>query len=107
MLKIFQFQNLFKGSLNFTLLFNKKDKKITCRPSLCYDLKEIRNFHFLIFNVFFRTEEKCLKLPVVLTQVFVTRCVDNKCGGKGNCQEFFSGMLLFSSCECLSGIIIF
>ncbi|XP_076086209.1 post-GPI attachment to proteins factor 6-like isoform X1 [Mytilus galloprovincialis] len=49
-----------------------------------------------------KTEEKCLKLPVVLTQVFVTRCVDNKCGGKGNCQEFFSGMLLFSSCECLS-----
>lgn len=49
-----------------------------------------------------KTEEKCLKLPVVLTQVFVTRCVDNKCGGKGHCQEFFSGMLLFSSCECLS-----
>ncbi|KAJ8305317.1 hypothetical protein KUTeg_015862 [Tegillarca granosa] len=50
-----------------------------------------------------RSIERCKHFPVLRLHLSVSRCVDEQCGQFGVCQEFISGLLVFSSCKCYAG----
>ncbi|XP_033738049.1 post-GPI attachment to proteins factor 6-like isoform X1 [Pecten maximus] len=49
------------------------------------------------------TPEACKQLPMVSLLVFTARCVDEECGTYGQCQEYISGLHVFSACSCYAG----
>ncbi|KAL3869229.1 hypothetical protein ACJMK2_041937 [Sinanodonta woodiana] len=47
--------------------------------------------------------EACNKFPLINYGVSLTKCVDMQCGRYGHCQEYMSGVHVFSTCDCFAG----
>ncbi|KAK3600682.1 hypothetical protein CHS0354_029546 [Potamilus streckersoni] len=47
--------------------------------------------------------EVCNKIPMINFGVRLTKCVDTQCGRYGRCQEYMSGIHVFSTCDCFAG----
>ncbi|XP_069128098.1 post-GPI attachment to proteins factor 6-like isoform X2 [Argopecten irradians] len=47
--------------------------------------------------------EACNQLPMISLLTFTSRCVDEECGTFGQCQEYISGLHVFSACSCYAG----
>jgi len=59
---------------------------------------------FLYFHV--RSPEWCVGVPRVDLELGVAGCVDGTCGQYGVCQEYISGVYIFSACKCFAGEIL-
>lgn len=46
---------------------------------------------------------RCEQLPVINMELRIKGCVDGECGEYGVCQNYISGVLIFSSCKCFGG----
>ncbi|XP_053394419.1 post-GPI attachment to proteins factor 6-like isoform X2 [Mercenaria mercenaria] len=46
---------------------------------------------------------RCLGAPEVNIDLSISGCLDSQCGDYGVCQDYISGVYVFSSCKCFAG----